>query len=119
MAPRINDGDILHVAPVGSRKLKVGEIILFRCGTELKAHRIIRLRGEIPVTRGDAGLDNDGEIRREDILGVVTAKECEATGSRVHLSGIRDRLLYGTREIRRRMLAKKRITAPAEVRPCP
>lgn len=116
MAPTINDGDVLHVVPIGKRKPKVGEIVLFRCREGLKAHRILRKNREFIVTRGDAGVEHDGEIPLENILGLVTAKTCVPTARTVQLTGIKARCLFAVREIRRRMVARKRVTVPAEAR---
>lgn len=87
MLPAIGDGDILHVEPVGERKLRRGEIIFFRNEEGFKAHRILRKKGDICITRGDAGMHTDGQILVEQVLGRVVAKEGQRTGSLVPLAG--------------------------------
>ena len=87
MFPTILDGEIVQVRSAKATKLKVGDIVLFDSNDGLKAHRIINLTAESVLTRGDAGIDIDGEIRREQILGKVLAKQCRRTGRLIRLSG--------------------------------
>lgn len=101
MLPTILDGEIVHVKPVAGDTLKIGDIVLLRSGAEFKAHRIIRKRGELFITRGDAGVDTDGEIRRNQILGKVIAKEPVNSRRLVRLDGVSTRLSFFASEARR------------------
>jgi len=101
MLPTIHDGEIVHVKPVAGNTLRIGDIVLLRSGAEFKAHRIIRKRGECFITRGDAGIDTDGEIRRDQILGRVIAKESFNSRRLVRLDGMRTRLSFFASEARR------------------
>ncbi len=100
MLPVIDDGEALHVEPIGESRLKSGDIVLFRKDGEFKAHRILRKKGECFITRGDAGMNIDGEVGREQILGRVIAKECKTTGRMVKLTGTVARLAFGARAAR-------------------
>jgi signal peptidase I len=100
MIPTITDGDVLHVESVKPYGLKLGDIVLYKQGAEFKAHRIIRKRGDLFSTRGDAGVDID-KIRPEQIVGKVIAKECK--GRTISLSGTIARAEFFWRELRRRM----------------
>ena len=102
MLPTIQDGEIVHVKPVATDMLRIGDIVLLRAGEQFKAHRIIRKRGQCFITRGDAGIESDGEIRRDQILGRVTAKEGMNSRRLVRLDGIRARLEFFALETRRR-----------------
>jgi signal peptidase I len=102
MLPTIQDGEIVHVKPVATDMLKVGDIVLLRTGEQFKAHRIIRKRGQCFITRGDAGMDIDGEIRCDQILGRVIAKEAVSSRRLVRLDGMRARLEFFALELRRR-----------------
>jgi signal peptidase I len=102
MLPTIQDGEIVHVEPAASSMLRIGDIVLLRTGEQFKAHRIIRKRGECFITRGDAGVDTDGEIRSNQILGRVTAKESVNSRRLVRLDGFRARLEFFYLETRRR-----------------
>lgn len=102
MLPTIQDGEIVHVTPVAADTLRIGDIVLLRTGEQFKAHRIIRKRGQCFITRGDSGLDTDGEIRCDQILGRVTAKETINSRRLVRLDGMRSRLEFFASELRRR-----------------
>jgi signal peptidase I len=115
MLPVIQDGDLLHVQTVDTAKLKIGDIVLFKSGSEFKAHRIIRKQRGIFVTRGDAGMDTDGTIRGEHIVGKVVAKECATTGEMFSLHGSAARLRFLMVEARRQaaIYFRRRRTAVA------
>jgi hypothetical protein len=102
MLPTIQDGEIVHVKPVATDMLRIGDIVLLRTGEQFKAHRIIRKRNQCFITRGDAGVDTDGEIRCDQILGRVTAKETTRSLRLVQLDGMRSRLKFLALEMRRR-----------------
>lgn len=102
MLPAIHDGEIVHVQPVTRDMLRVGDIVLLRTGAEFRAHRIIRKRGQCFITRGDSGVDTDGEIRGDQILGRVTAKESMHSHRLVRLDGMKSRLGFFAAEVRRR-----------------
>ena len=71
MLPAIQDGDVLHVAPVRADDLRRGEIILVDDGGKLRAHRLIvsDARAERFGTQGDASLEPDAPVRAHQILG--------------------------------------------------
>jgi Peptidase S24-like len=102
MLPTILDGEIVHVKPVASAMLRIGDIVLLRTGEQFKAHRIIRKRGQCFITRGDSGVDTDGEIRCDQILGRVIAKEPVNSRRLVRLDGMKARLGFFVSEARRR-----------------
>jgi signal peptidase I len=102
MLPTIQDGEIVHVKPVATDMLRIGDIVLLRTGEQFRAHRIIRKRGQCFLTRGDAGVDTDGEIRCDQILGRVTAKEVMNSRRVVRLDGLKARLEFVALELRRR-----------------
>ena len=102
MLPTIKDGEIVHVKPVASSTLRIGDIVLLRTGEQFRAHRIIRKCGESFITRGDAGVDTDGEIRGDQILGRITAKEVMNSRRLVRLDGTKARLKFLALELRRR-----------------
>lgn len=129
MFPTIRNGEVLHVEPLGEGKLRCGDIILFRAKGEFKAHRIIQIKREAFVARGDASLQADGEVDRRQIIGRVVAKECGVTGRLVQVSGMvagvefrlrRIRALVG-RVFRRRSLKVFRpdVSASRELNPDP
>lgn len=74
MSPTVCDGDSLVVEPVNPEFLTVGEVVLFRQGTALRAHRLVEVDHEhdIFLTRGDNSPSLDPPIRKEQILGRVS-----------------------------------------------
>jgi len=103
MLPAIDDGDVLHVEPLGKARLKSGDVVLFQKDGEFKAHRILWKKGERFVTRGDAGMNIDGEVAREQIVGRVIAKECTRTGQKLTLCGAAARVRFFLAEARKRV----------------
>lgn len=76
MFPWIRDGDEIQVAPVAVDQVRVGDIVFFRRGRLLLAHRVIRRLGGGEtvqwVTRGDNHLQDDGPINLPaDLIGRV------------------------------------------------
>ncbi len=98
MTPTILDGDILYVEPI-IRPPGLGDIVLFSRAGEFKAHRIVGKAGNHFVTRGDAGMEIDGTVQAEQIIGKVVAKECAESGEVSLLSGIVPRMSYFAREL--------------------
>ena len=80
MYPSIRDGDILVIEPIGTRKVKPGEVIFYRAaGGRMVAHRVIRkfIQTDKPalVTRGDANAGKGETVYVEQVLGRVKAIE--------------------------------------------
>jgi signal peptidase I len=84
MHPTIYDGDIITVEPVQTDAVRVGDILLYRTGENVIAHRVIAIRNRDPLTqsaglnpqclfflRGDASRFSDEPVRPESILGKV------------------------------------------------
>ncbi len=76
MFPWIRDGDVIEVVPVTMDQVRVGDIVFFRRGRLLLAHRVIQrlADGETVqwVTRGDNHLEDDGPMDRPaDLIGRV------------------------------------------------
>jgi uncharacterized repeat protein (TIGR01451 family) len=110
MLPAIGDGEILHVESPKPAKLRRGDIVLFSSAQGLKAHRIVRKQGRLFITRGDAGMDMDGVLRGDQVLGKVVAKECRQTGRTLSLTSARSRAGFVFREIRRHVAIHERFT---------
>ena len=99
MLPTIQDGDVLHVAPVSADEVRCGEILLVDDEGKLRAHRLLEsdVRADRFVTQGDASLEPDAPVRAHQILGRVMAKETNMNGiggqrtnsGRVELHGMR------------------------------
>ena len=121
MTPTIRNGEILHVERVRPEELKKGDIVLFREGPNFRAHRLVRLdrENEIFTTRGDASVEDDASIRREQIVGKVTAKEESLSGATriVSLRRLRSRIRNRIKRVGIPMVrAVRRTVAPLGLR---
>ncbi len=80
MLPTIWPGDILRVDHVSAAELRVSDVILYRRGPRLFAHRLIRVgvgRDGVHafLTRGDGHGDFDPPVPARDLIGRVTLVE--------------------------------------------
>lgn len=77
MYPSIRNGDIITLSPLGRILPFRGEVVACRHPRidRLIVHRVIRISGNVLVTRGDNCLISDGEIKLENLLGVVVKVE--------------------------------------------
>ena len=79
MGPFIRDGDILVIAPiVDVSHVQPGDVILFRQGARVLAHRLLSRRGDGGQTlrvKGDAHIKPDPPLRADRVLGKVTSVE--------------------------------------------
>jgi len=99
MHPTIRDGEIITVEPAAPERLKWGEIVLYRVGEALLAHRVVGLRrgNRYPqfLVRGDAPGARDEGVTAGQILGRVV---CTARGHEsVRLSTAKARILWFAR----------------------
>ncbi|HMF58565.1 MAG TPA: S24 family peptidase [Pyrinomonadaceae bacterium] len=90
MHPTIVDGEIVRVEPVSAREIKRGDIILYRAGRGLTAHRVVVVGvngNETAVfqMRGDACATFDEPVTGEQIMGRVI--EVERDGRTISLIG--------------------------------
>jgi uncharacterized repeat protein (TIGR01451 family) len=118
MLPEIQDGDVLHVAPVVASALRRHEIVLTEDNGQLRAHRLIvaDVRGDRFVTQGDASQEPDAPVRAHQILGRVVAKEVKPKESTMNGIGGQDNgqrvELHGMRaQARRRMTQARNVAA--------
>ncbi len=78
MAPFIQDGDVITVAPLKGGLPDVGEVVAFirPHGGNLVVHRVVARPGQEVLIQGDNNPDcMDGIIPRENLLGRVTHVE--------------------------------------------
>lgn len=91
MQPVIEDGDRVLVAPVDPRRLRVGDIVKFRLGDQLRMHRLVaRRRGGQLVFRGDAS-DTEEVVATPAVIGIAVA--VERGGRIIALDSVRARLM--------------------------
>jgi hypothetical protein len=78
MQPAIHDGDALIVAPVSTREVRPGDVLLYRRDRRGIAHRVVRVRttgGAVMdvLLRGDAEPACDAPVAAHDVLGRLVA----------------------------------------------
>lgn len=77
MQPAISSGDRVRVGPPG--RMKIGEIVLANARGSAVLHRVVQLRDDSVVLRGDACEGNDQPLHPSDIVARVTAVSRGAT----------------------------------------
>ena len=94
MWPSIRAGDLLTVEPAATGDVSVGDIIVFRQGPRLVAHRLIRRRGMgcnvVLVAQGDGSRSPDEPIAAQRLLGKVV--RLQRDGRMYELEGLTARL---------------------------
>jgi signal peptidase I len=75
MTPLIKPGDMVRVARVAPQKVRFGDIVVFRRGSELIVHRVLKRQhtpdGIVFSEKGDAG-NVYGKINDDKVVGRVT-----------------------------------------------
>jgi signal peptidase I len=72
MGPTLREGDWLRVEPLcGKRAPQPGDVVVTRRGPYLVTHRLIEIREELAVTRGDACRATDPPLPLDSLLGRV------------------------------------------------
>ena len=69
MWPVLNRGDIIFIKGTSKEEVQVGTILIFKHGNGIAIHRVIRLRGDTIVTKGDANSKEDKPIIFEEVVG--------------------------------------------------
>ena len=95
MSPFVRSGDILTIKPSNVTKISIGDIIVFRMGQRMVAHRLIKKykqKGKIVLlTKGDSLTYYDHPVFPKDLLGRVVSIERE--NRRINQDNARWRLL--------------------------
>jgi hypothetical protein len=72
MFPTIHKGDLIEIEPAA--RIQVGDVVIFRSGDALVCHRVaVVLSSQEILTRGDGSTEPDKPVRRDDLVGKVTA----------------------------------------------
>ncbi|HVI09752.1 MAG TPA: hypothetical protein VND65_15805, partial [Candidatus Binatia bacterium] len=84
MSPCICDGEIVHITPVITSKLRKDDIVLAKADERFLIHRLVVAdpAHDFFVTRGDCGMQDDPSVRGDQILGLAVAKEI-ALGNKI------------------------------------
>lgn len=73
MRPAIRSGDVVSLTP--ATDLRPGQVAAFVRDGRLFTHRVLASVGDTVRTRGDAHLAGDPPLRRDQVIGVVSAIE--------------------------------------------
>ena len=109
MLPDLREGMTLHLSPAPAR-LRVGEIVVFRAGERLVAHRIVRVFDDAVVCAGDAQPDCLERVERDAVIAKVE-NVYDAFGNRIH--GVAFRLRGLVRAHTRRLRAFACLVLPS------
>lgn len=71
MRPFLQNGDKVLLAPITTKKLSRGDIVLAYTSFGVLLHRIVRIRGETVWLAGDANNRRLEQTTRKDVFGVV------------------------------------------------
>lgn len=75
MSPTVVDGDKVQLSPIADRKkLKIGDVVLFRYQGRHILHRIIKIKNDEYILQGDAMTKRE-HVMRDDIVALLTAVE--------------------------------------------
>jgi signal peptidase I len=77
MWPELKEGDLIFIEGVAREELAVEDVVVYRNhgGGTFTIHRIVELREDELVTKGDANFNRDNPIAYEDVVGrAVTVK---------------------------------------------
>lgn len=118
MLPDLHEGMLLEARPV-HRTPHVGEIVIFRAGSRLVAHRVTGVRGDRVICAGDAQPDCLDAVEAGDVIARVCAVY-DAAGKRVdgaamHLRGVLRARLRAWRSLLFRALPQTRPRAYASL----
>ena len=90
MFPAIADGDEIEIHPAVSAR--AGDVVLVESPEGLRTHRVVAVKNDVLVTRGDSCAENDVDCKADDVVGTVSSVICEnGRGRRPHT--LRTRLL--------------------------
>jgi signal peptidase I len=113
MAPLIRSNDALIVEPVAPAEVSAGDIVLYRSGAGLTAHRVVgtpppanKEGGGCFLLKGDAGSRPDPPVATSAVLGRVVA--VERGGRRIDPYGFFPRLFAGLRRLASRLESRLR-----------
>jgi signal peptidase I len=80
MHPTIREGEAITVAPVRPAEIQLGDLILYRSGRGVTAHRVVRVVRDPDGTlafipRGDSSTTRDEPVAQSAVLGRVVGVE--------------------------------------------
>lgn len=77
MQPTVRHADLVLLAPLG-RPVRRTDVVLVPLGPRLMLHRVVRVDGDIVLTRGDARHRDDAPIARDAVIARAVAVRRDA-----------------------------------------
>jgi signal peptidase I len=77
MSPFIKDSDVITVSQIGTNAIRLGDAVAFvnPCNERLAVHRVVGIKKEALLIKGDNTPEPDGWIPSTQVLGRVTCLE--------------------------------------------
>ena len=69
MWPALKKGDIVLIKAVSKEDIQVGDVIVYQNPKGFTIHRVVKLKEEVLITRGDANNVNDKPVKYEEVVG--------------------------------------------------
>lgn len=82
--------DLVEIFPCPEAGPRRGDVVLFRRNGSYVLHRVVRVTADGYVMRGDHNARPEKGVKREDLVGVMTA--CVRNGVRTPVTAVRCRL---------------------------
>lgn len=74
MTPLLHEKrDLVVIEPIGSHKCKKNDVILYRINNRYVLHRIVQVRAQDYVMRGDRCIKKEYGITQQHVLGIMTS----------------------------------------------
>jgi len=72
MWPVLKKGDLIFIRSTELEDIKIGTLVVFQHKGGLAVHRVVRIKGDIITTRGDANPNEDSPINYNSVVGRVS-----------------------------------------------
>ena len=69
MWPALKKGDLIFVKKVDSKEVKIGDIVVYKNQNGFTIHRVIEIKEDSIITKGDANNISDAPVEFKDIVG--------------------------------------------------
>lgn len=73
MEPLLFEGDVVRIFPI-SKRIENGDILVISSDNYYKIHRVVKVYGNLYITKGDNMYFGEKDISEEDIIGVYNGK---------------------------------------------
>ena len=71
MFPYIKKGEVIEIQPITIEKIKIGDVVVFHHTGKLIAHRVLKIKPDSLLTKGDSRSKFDPPVLAKNLLGKV------------------------------------------------